>query len=123
MAECSKRSAAEPTRDVQGYAGRTGHLPEVTFQRAHSLRTKCCRPLCSQVAQDLGREPEHLQPARREVHLLAPGFTPRNALEVVLGIGAYPISTFTNRMTAAPLDPPFEPFGWGARTTAGTMAG
>ncbi len=53
----------------------------------------------------------------------AAGFTPRNALEVVLGIGAYTISTFANRMTAAPLDPPFEPFVWEARSTAGTMAG
>jgi len=53
---------------------------------------------------------------------LAAGFTPRNALEVVLGIGAYTISTYANRMTAAPLDPPFEPFAWEPRAAAGTMA-
>jgi alkylhydroperoxidase family enzyme len=34
---------------------------------------------------------------------LAQGFTQRNALEVVLGIGAYTMSTLANRMTAAPL--------------------
>jgi AhpD family alkylhydroperoxidase len=34
---------------------------------------------------------------------LAQGFTRRNALEVVLGIGAYTMSTLANRMTAAPL--------------------
>jgi hypothetical protein len=35
---------------------------------------------------------------------LAQGFTPRNALEVVLGIGAYTLSTMANRLTGAPLD-------------------
>jgi AhpD family alkylhydroperoxidase len=35
---------------------------------------------------------------------LAHGFTARNALEVVLGIGAYTMSTLANRMTGAPLD-------------------
>jgi AhpD family alkylhydroperoxidase len=32
------------------------------------------------------------------------GYTSRQALEVVLGIGAYTLSTFANRMTKAPLD-------------------
>ena len=45
---------------------------------------------------------------------LAQGFTPRNALEVVLGIGAYTMSTIANRMTGAPLDEPLAPFAWGA---------
>ena len=35
---------------------------------------------------------------------LAHGYTTRNALEVVLGIGAYTMSTLANRMTRAPLD-------------------
>jgi AhpD family alkylhydroperoxidase len=39
--------------------------------------------------------------------LLDNGYTLRNALEVVLGIGAYTISTFANRLTSAPLDEPF----------------
>jgi AhpD family alkylhydroperoxidase len=43
---------------------------------------------------------------------LAQGYTPQNALEVVLGIGAYTISTLANRMTGAPLDEPLEPFAW-----------
>jgi len=38
---------------------------------------------------------------------LAHGYTPRNALEVVLGIGAYTMSTFANRLTGAPLDAQF----------------
>ncbi|MFG3138275.1 carboxymuconolactone decarboxylase family protein [Streptomyces sp. NPDC048211] len=36
---------------------------------------------------------------------LSHGYTSRNALEVVLGIGAYTMSTLANRMTAAPVDP------------------
>jgi AhpD family alkylhydroperoxidase len=43
---------------------------------------------------------------------LAAGYTKRNALEVVLGIGIYTMSTFANRMTQAELDPPFQPFAW-----------
>ncbi|MFF0286043.1 carboxymuconolactone decarboxylase family protein [Streptomyces sp. NPDC005262] len=35
---------------------------------------------------------------------LAHGYTPRNALEVVLGIGAYTMSTLANRMVDAPMD-------------------
>ncbi|HEY9331675.1 MAG TPA: carboxymuconolactone decarboxylase family protein [Streptomyces sp.] len=36
---------------------------------------------------------------------LAHGYTGRNALEVVLGIGAYTMSTLANRMVSAPIDP------------------
>jgi alkylhydroperoxidase family enzyme len=32
------------------------------------------------------------------------GYTARNALEVVLGIGAYTMSTLANRMTRSPVD-------------------
>jgi AhpD family alkylhydroperoxidase len=35
---------------------------------------------------------------------LGHGFTRRNALEIVLGIGAYTLSTLANRLTAAPVD-------------------
>lgn len=43
---------------------------------------------------------------------VAAGFTTRQALEVVLGIGAYTLSTFANRLTRAPLDEPMTPFAW-----------
>lgn len=43
---------------------------------------------------------------------LAHGHTPQNALEVVLGIGAYTMSTLANRMTGAPLDEQLAPFAW-----------
>lgn len=35
---------------------------------------------------------------------LAHGYTSRNALEVVLGIGTYTMTTLANRMTDAPID-------------------
>lgn len=40
------------------------------------------------------------------------GYTQRQALEVVLGIGAYTMSTLANRLTGAPLDEAFESFSW-----------
>lgn len=53
----------------------------------------------------------HIEPEEMETFLKA-GFTRRNALEVVLGLGVYTISTYANRMTEAPLDEPFEAFEW-----------
>ncbi|MEU1469856.1 carboxymuconolactone decarboxylase family protein [Streptomyces sp. NPDC005761] len=41
---------------------------------------------------------------------LAHGYTSRNALEVVLGIGAYTMSTLANRLTDAPIDPQLAEF-------------
>jgi alkylhydroperoxidase family enzyme len=42
------------------------------------------------------------------------GYTQRNALEVVLGIGTYTLSTFANRLTRAPLDDAFAGHAWHA---------
>ncbi|MFC0007892.1 carboxymuconolactone decarboxylase family protein [Micromonospora siamensis] len=44
--------------------------------------------------------------------LLAAGWKPRHALDVVLGVGAYTISTFANRLVDAPLDPALAPYAW-----------
>jgi len=41
---------------------------------------------------------------------LAHGYTQQNALEVVLGIGAYTTSTLANRLTGAPVDEPLRQF-------------
>ncbi|MEU1370467.1 carboxymuconolactone decarboxylase family protein [Streptomyces sp. NPDC005803] len=41
---------------------------------------------------------------------LSHGYTARNALEVVLGIGAYTMSTLANRLTDAPVDPQLAAF-------------
>ncbi|GGY21320.1 carboxymuconolactone decarboxylase family protein [Streptomyces anulatus] len=38
------------------------------------------------------------------------GYTEQNALEVVLGIGAYTLSTLANRLTGAPVDAPLAAF-------------
>ncbi|MEV4387139.1 carboxymuconolactone decarboxylase family protein [Micromonospora sp. NPDC049580] len=43
---------------------------------------------------------------------LAAGYQPRQALEVVLGVGAYTMSAFANRLTRAPLDPPLAAHAW-----------
>jgi alkylhydroperoxidase family enzyme len=43
---------------------------------------------------------------------LASGFTRQNALEVVLGIGTYTMSTLANRLTDAALDDPLSAFAW-----------
>ncbi|MFI9306592.1 carboxymuconolactone decarboxylase family protein [Streptomyces triculaminicus] len=53
----------------------------------------------------------HVAPDTMEAFLTA-GYTRRNALEVVLGLGVYTISTYANRMTDAPLDEPFKAFEW-----------
>ncbi|WP_232320768.1 carboxymuconolactone decarboxylase family protein [Micromonospora rifamycinica] len=41
------------------------------------------------------------------------GYRPRHALDVVLGVGTYTISTLANRLTRAPLDPPLTAYAWG----------
>lgn len=41
---------------------------------------------------------------------LGHGYTPRNALEVTLGIGTYTLSTLANRMVGAPVDEPLRRF-------------
>jgi len=43
---------------------------------------------------------------------LASGYTSQNALEVVLGIGTYTMSTLANRLTGAPLDDQLSAFAW-----------
>lgn len=43
---------------------------------------------------------------------IAAGFTEEQALEVVLGVAVYELSTTTNILTDAPLDPPFAAFAW-----------
>jgi hypothetical protein len=43
---------------------------------------------------------------------LGHGYTAQNALEVVLGIGAYTMSTLANRLVRAPLDDRLMAFAW-----------
>jgi hypothetical protein len=43
-------------------------------------------------------------PETPEPDPMAAGYTTQNALEVVLGIGTYTMSTLANRLTGAPVD-------------------
>jgi uncharacterized peroxidase-related enzyme len=43
---------------------------------------------------------------------LAAGYDQQQALDVVLGIGLFTLSTYANRLTGVPLDAAFEPFRW-----------
>jgi AhpD family alkylhydroperoxidase len=48
-----------------------------------------------------------------ELHaFFAHGYTTQNALEVVLGIGTYTLSTLANRLVRAPVDDSLKPFAW-----------
>ena len=47
---------------------------------------------------------------------LAAGYTTQNALEVVLGIGTYTMSTLANRLTGAPVDDQLAAFAWHPET-------
>ena len=42
----------------------------------------------------------------------AAGYTEANALDVVLGVGVYVLSTYLNILTDSELDAPFQPFAW-----------
>jgi uncharacterized peroxidase-related enzyme len=46
------------------------------------------------------------------VAFAAAGFSTRHALDVVVGIATYTLSTFANRLTRAPLDHALEPYRW-----------
>jgi AhpD family alkylhydroperoxidase len=48
----------------------------------------------------------------------AAGYGEQQALEVVLGVGVYTLSTFMNIVTDAQLDPPFAAFAWERPATA-----
>ncbi len=73
-------------------------------------------PLCDARLEALRRFAEALLDTRGAVAdadraaFFAAGFRPEQALDVVVGIGAYTLSTFANRLTRAPLDPALEPF-------------
>lgn len=53
---------------------------------------------------------------------LASGYTRRQALELVLGLGTYTLSTLANRLTDAPVDEAFAPFCWHEERAVATVA-
>jgi alkylhydroperoxidase family enzyme len=72
-------------------------------------RLEVLRRFALTVMDTTGEVPEDALAAFTEA-----GYTPRNALEVVLGIGTYTLSTFANRLVGAPLDDAFAPHTWHA---------
>jgi AhpD family alkylhydroperoxidase len=54
---------------------------------------------------------------------LAHGYTSQNALEVVLGIGTYTMSTLANRLTGAPVDDQLATYAWHPGASHGPQAG
>ncbi|WP_290059240.1 carboxymuconolactone decarboxylase family protein [Amycolatopsis solani] len=72
-----------------------------------SARLEALRRFASTVMDTTGDVPPASLAAFAEA-----GFTPRNALEVVLGIGTYTVSTYANRLIQAPLDDAFAGHAW-----------
>jgi uncharacterized peroxidase-related enzyme len=62
-------------------------------------------------ARALVRERGHVPGAIAD-GLAAAGYGEQQALEIVLGVGVYTLSTFMNIVTDAQLDPPFAAFAW-----------
>ena len=70
-------------------------------------RLETLRVFVQEVIRERGR------PSLETWHALArAGFTETQALEIVLGVGVYLMSTLFNIVTQAELDPPFVPFAW-----------
>ncbi len=65
--------------------------------------------LARYAARDVG------EPALRD--FLARGYTTQNALEIVLGIGTYTMSTLANRLTGAPVDGQLAAHAWHPETS------
>jgi uncharacterized peroxidase-related enzyme len=82
-------------------------------------RLEALRLFARTLVRERGHVPEH-----QWATLDAVGFTEAQALDVVLGVGVYVLSTFVNIMTGAALDPPFAAFAWQhpARRVAASVA-
>lgn len=70
-------------------------------------RLEALRALVQELLRERGRPSDEAWRAFADA-----GFTEEQALEVVLGVGTYALSTFLNVVTRAPLDAPFAPFDW-----------
>jgi len=81
---------------------RDGPLETLPDKRLEAIRAFAVRVL--DTAGDVGDQ------ALRD--FLAHAYTSQNALEVVLGIGTYTMSTLANRLTGAPVDDQLAAFAW-----------
>jgi uncharacterized peroxidase-related enzyme len=94
-------------------AGAPEHAATVEALRAGTpipdARLEALRRFALAVVRERGRVPDDEQAALR-----AAGFTDAQALEAVLGVGVYALSTFVNVVTRAEVDAPFAAFAWRA---------
>jgi AhpD family alkylhydroperoxidase len=81
---------------------RDGPLERLTDERLEAIRVFTLAVL--DTAGDVGDQ------AMQD--FLAHGYTSQNALEVVLGIGTYTMSTLANRLTGAPVDDQLAVYAW-----------
>lgn len=70
-------------------------------------RLETLRQFVRAVMHERGRVPAPVQGALREA-----GFTEAQALEIILGVGAYQLSTMLNIFTGSEIDAPFAAFAW-----------
>ncbi|MFQ5509767.1 MAG: carboxymuconolactone decarboxylase family protein [Leptospirillia bacterium] len=63
-------------------------------------------------AHALVRERGHVEGSAEHQAFLDAGYTPAQALEVVVGITQKTLSNYANRLLGTPLDAPFEAEGW-----------
>ncbi len=88
-----------------------GHADLVTALRAGTAladaRLEALRQFTLALLQTHGQATDAQLAAFRRA-----GFTAENALDVVVGIATFTLSTFANRLTAAPLDAAFAAFAW-----------
>ena len=92
-------------------AGAPEHASTVAALRAGTPlsdeRLEALRVFVTEVVRERGRPSEEASQALARV-----GFTETQALEIVLGVGIYLMSTLFNIITRAELDAPFVPFDW-----------
>jgi uncharacterized peroxidase-related enzyme len=89
---------------------------EASKEVIEALRSRA--PLADARLQAMATFVDALQEAHGAVNdaalsaFLDAGYSKMNALEAVLGVGIYTMSTYANRLTRAPLDDAFAQFGW-----------
>ena len=92
-------------------AGAPEHAETIAALRAGTplsdARLETLRRFVTEVIRERGRPSDQMWQALARV-----GFTETQALEIVLGVGVYLMSTLFNIITRAELDAPFVPFDW-----------
>jgi alkylhydroperoxidase family enzyme len=70
-------------------------------------KLEALRQFAYEVVEKRGFVPESIKD-----RFLSAGYTDRNILEVILGVGLKTLSNYTNHIAETPLDPAFEPAKW-----------